>query len=72
MKDILGQECVKRGLLSFQGKIGAIVPDFSRTITVFSSLDPAFPPVPEMSNNRVYSPETFHNVIFKIVNLVAV
>ena len=27
MKDNLGQECVKGGLLSFQGKIGTTVPD---------------------------------------------
>ena len=29
MNDNLGQECVKGGLLSFQGKIETIVPDFS-------------------------------------------
>ena len=28
MKDNLGHECVKGRLLSFQGKIGAIAPDF--------------------------------------------
>ena len=35
MKDNLGQECVKRKLLSFQGKIETIVPDFARKMTVF-------------------------------------
>ena len=28
MKDNLGPECVKGGILSFQGKSGTIVPDF--------------------------------------------
>ena len=28
MKDNLGQECEKGALLSFQGKIGTIAPDF--------------------------------------------
>ena len=28
IKDNLGKKCVKAGLLSFQGKIGTIVPDF--------------------------------------------
>ena len=28
MKDNLGQECVKGGLLSFQGKIGTVASDF--------------------------------------------
>ena len=46
MKDNLGQECVKGGLLSFQGKIGTIAPDFPGKMTVFSSFDPTFPPVP--------------------------
>ena len=34
MKGNLDQECVKRGLLSFQGKIGTISPDFPRKMTV--------------------------------------
>ena len=37
-KGNLGQECVKRGLLSFQGKIGTIVPDFPGKMTVFPVL----------------------------------
>ena len=45
MKDNLGQECVKGGLLSFQGKIGTIVPDFPGKMRVFTSVDPTFPPV---------------------------
>ena len=44
MKDNLGQKRVKRGLLSFQGKIGTIAPDFPGKITAFSSFDPTFPP----------------------------
>ena len=35
MKNNLGQECVKGGLLSFQGKIETIAPDFSRKMTVY-------------------------------------
>ena len=46
MKDNIGQECVKRGLLSFQGKIGTIAPDFPGKWQFFSSFDPTFLPVP--------------------------
>ena len=45
MKNNLGHECVKRGILSFQGKIKTIAPDFPPKMTVFSSFDPTFPPV---------------------------
>ena len=38
MKDNLGQECVKGGLLSFQSKIETISPDFPRKMTVFPVL----------------------------------
>ena len=46
MKDNLGQECVKRRLLSFQGKIETIGPDFPGKMTAFCNFDPTFPPVP--------------------------
>ena len=46
MKDNWGQECVKWGIPSFQGKIRTIVSDFPGKMTVFSSFDPTFPPVP--------------------------
>ena len=46
MKNNLGQECVKGGLLSFQGKNETIAPDFPEKMTVFSSFDPTFLPVP--------------------------
>ena len=46
VKDNLGQECVKGGLLSFQGKIGTIAPDFPGKMTVLWSFNPTFPPVP--------------------------
>ena len=46
MKNNLGQECVKGAILSFQGKIETIPSDFPGKITVFSSSDPTFPPVP--------------------------
>ena len=45
MKDNLGQESVKGALLSFQGKIGTIAPDFPEKMS-FSSFDPTFLPVP--------------------------
>ena len=45
MKENLGQEHVKRGLLLSHGKIGTIAPDFPRKMTSFSSFDPSFPPV---------------------------
>ena len=38
MKVNWGQECVKEGLLSFQGKIGTIATDFPEKMTVFSVL----------------------------------
>ena len=46
MKDNFGQECVKGSLLSCQGIIGTITPDFLGKMTVFASFDPTFPPVP--------------------------
>ena len=47
MKANLCQERVKRGLLSFQGKIGTITPDFPRQMTVFlNGFDYTFLPVP--------------------------
>ena len=46
MKENFGEERVKMGLLSFQGKIGTIDPTFPGKLTVLlSSFDPAFPPV---------------------------
>ena len=45
MKDNLGQEYVKGVLLSFQGKIGTIAPDFLKK-NEFSSFDLTFLPVP--------------------------
>ena len=42
MKDNLGQECVKGGLLSFQGKIETIAPAFRWKNDSFSSFDPTF------------------------------
>ena len=46
MKENLGQVHVKRTLPSFQGQIGKIASDFPGKITVFSSFDPTFQPVP--------------------------
>ena len=66
MKENLGQKHVKRELLSFQGKIGKIAPDFPGKMTVFLVLTLLFylslPKlwlfhphknyISEMSNNR--------------------
>ena len=41
----LGHECVKRGLLSFQGKIRTNSPDLPGKMRV-SGFNPTFPPVP--------------------------
>ena len=72
MKDNLGQECVKGGLLSFQGKIETVAPDFPGKMTVFSSFGLLFHlPLPkiwlshpnknyiEMSNNRAICWKSF-------------
>ena len=45
MKDNLYQECVKEVLLSFQGKIETIAPDFPRKNDSFSTFYLTFPPV---------------------------
>ena len=72
----------KRVLISFLGKIGTIVPDFPGKMTVFSSFDPTFPPVLAQNlalpstQNYLFDiglfPKKFQNVIFKIMNLVAI
>ena len=54
MKENLDQDHVKRGLLSFQGKIGKIAPDFPGKNDSFPSFDPTFPPAP--SFNLAFSP----------------
>ena len=83
MKDNLGQDCVKVGLLSFHGKTETITPDFPGEMTVFPVLTLLFHlSLPKiwfshpnknyifkMSNNRA---RKFYNVIFKIVNFVAI
>ena len=85
MKKSLGQEHAKSGLLSFQGKIGKIPPDFPGKITVIPVLTLLFHlSLPKIwllthtkitflkwKNNRATLLEKFHNVIFKIVDLVA-
>ena len=62
MIDNLGQECVKRGLVSFHDKIRTIASDFPGKVTVFPSFDHTFPKILlshpyknysfKMSNNR--------------------
>ena len=63
MKENLGQGRVKRGFLSLKGKIETILQLISLKNDSFSSFVPTF---------SFYSLEKFHNVIFKIVNLVAI
>ena len=46
MKNNLCQEYIKAGLPLLQGKFETITPDFPGKITVFSSFDHTFPPVP--------------------------
>ena len=52
MKGYLGQECVKRGLLFFQGKIGTITPDFPEEMTVFQFF-PYFSTCPSLNSGIV-------------------
>ena len=84
MKDNLGQECVKKGLLSYQGKIETIALDFPENNS-FSLLTLLFHvSVPKIwlshpNKNYIfwnekqygYLLEKFYNVIFKTVDLVA-
>ena len=87
MKENLGQEHVKRGPLSFQGKIGTIFLAIPGKITVFPVLTLLFyQSLPkiwlshlnknyifEISDNLLgYLLEKFHNVTLTIVNLVAI
>ena len=60
MKDNLGQECVKGGLLSFQGKIGTIAPDFPGKITVFPVLTLLF----RLSLPKIWLSHPHKNYIF--------
>ena len=53
MKDNLGQEHVKRELL-LSGQNWKIDPDLPGKMTVFSSFDPTFPPVPPQ--NLIFPP----------------
>ena len=72
MRNYLGQECVKGGLLSFQGKIETIAPDVPGRVMAFCTFDSTVPPVPkiwlshpnknyifEMSNNRAICWKSF-------------
>ena len=85
MKGNLDQECVKGGLLSFQGKIGPIAPDFHGKWQLFQfwpyfsacpSLNSGFPTRSKIIFLKLaiigLFAKKFHNVIFKIVDLVAI
>ena len=64
-KENLGQEHVKGGLLSFQGKIGTISPDSPGKMTVFPVLtllfDPSLPKIWLSHLNKNYISEINNN-----------
>ena len=62
MKDYLGQECVKGGLLSFQVKIRTVVSDFPGKMTVISSFDPVF----HLSLPKIWFSHPHKNYIFEM------
>ena len=62
MKGNLGQECVKRGLLSYQGKADTIDPDFLGKMTVFSVLVLLF----HLSLPKIWSSYSCRNYIFEV------
>ena len=68
MKDTLGQEFVKGELPSFQGKTETSPSDFPGKMTVFSSFDPTFPPVP----TKIWLSHQNKNYIFEMSNTRAI
>ena len=85
MKDNLDQECVKRGFISLEGRIGTISFDFPGKMTVF----PVWSLLFHLSLLKIWLSHSqkiiffqlaiiglflqkFNNFIFKIVNLVAI
>ena len=64
MKDNLDQECTKWGLLSFQGKIGTIAPDFPGKMTVFLVFTLLF----HMSLPKLWLSHPHKNYIFEMSN----
>ena len=64
MKDNLGQECVKGGLLSLQGKIGAITPGFPGKMTAFPVLTVLF----RLSLSKMWLSHLHKNYIFEMNN----
>ena len=68
MKENLGQECVKKGLLSFQGKNWNNFPDIPGKMTVFSVLTLLFHPfLPKIWLSHLHK-----NYIFEISNNSAI
>ena len=68
MKDILGQECVKGEILSFQGKIGTIAHDFpgkNDSYLVLVLLFHLFLP-------KIWSAHLYKNYIFGMSNNMAI
>ena len=64
MKDNLSQRCVDGGLLSFQGKIGTIAPDFPGKMTVFPVLTLFF----RLSLPKIWLSHSHKNYIFEMSN----
>ena len=64
----MGQDCVQRGLLSFQGKIVTIALDFSGKLTVISSFDPTF----RLSIPKIWFSHPHKNYIFEMSNNSAI
>ena len=60
MKDNLGQECVKWAILSFQGKIGTLVSDFTGKMTVFPVLTLLF----HLSLLKIWLPHLHKKIYF--------
>ena len=68
MKDNLGQECVKGGLLSFQGKIETIILDFPGKATVFPVLTLLF----HLSLPKIWFSHSNKHYIFQMSNNKAI
>ena len=64
MKDILGQECVKGDLVSFQGKVETIGPDFPGKMTIFPLLTLLF----HLSLSKICLSHPNKNYIFEMNN----
>ena len=73
----LGQEFVKREPLSFQGKIGAIAPDFPEKMTVYIVLalqfHPSFPKIwcSHPNKNYIFGMSTNRDICYNIFRMLS-